>query len=204
MARVLSPTCLREAGAPATPMRQRVSASLRRRQEGRAGSLLIWLQPDMHLRYRGAAKRPVYALSPHLLRRAEGPSRRIEGDGAPKSANPIAPRSFAGSRRAPLGAPHAHLQQQQSHAIWQRFRHRAPLSIGHCAQVGQRPVAQQHCAQLGQRPVAQDQSVSQLLAGTPSGPGGSSNAARVLRCDEARGRQHLAPLFSRRLAKSAP
>ena len=34
-----------------------------------------------------------------------------------------------------------------------------------------------------------DRSVSQLLAGTPSGPGGSSNAARVPRCDEARRRR---------------
>ena len=47
-----------------------------------------------------------------------------------------------------------------------------------------------------------DRSVSQLLAGTPSGPGGSSNAARVPRCDEARRRRtpsrlttpHEAPL----------
>ena len=34
-----------------------------------------------------------------------------------------------------------------------------------------------------------DRSVSQLLAGTPSGPGGSSDAARVPRCDEARRRR---------------
>ena len=34
-----------------------------------------------------------------------------------------------------------------------------------------------------------DRAVSQLLAGTPSGPGGSSAAARVPRCDEARGRR---------------
>ena len=34
-----------------------------------------------------------------------------------------------------------------------------------------------------------DRAVSQLLAGTPSGPGGSSDAARVPRCDEARRRR---------------
>ena len=34
-----------------------------------------------------------------------------------------------------------------------------------------------------------DRAISQLLAGTPSGPGGSSAAARVPRCDEARRRR---------------
>jgi hypothetical protein len=43
-----------------------------------------------------------------------------------------------------------------------------------------RSVAQANCA---------DRAVSQLLAGTPSGPGGSSAAARVPRCDEARRRR---------------
>src|SRR3954464_7947359 len=43
-----------------------------------------------------------------------------------------------------------------------------------------RSVAQANCA---------DRAVSQLLAGTPSGPGGSSDAARVPRCDEARRRR---------------
>ena len=52
-----------------------------------------------------------------------------------------------------------------------RFRHRALLSSG---------PSRIECA---------DRSVSQLLAGTPSGPGGSSNAARVPRCDEARRRR---------------
>ena len=52
-----------------------------------------------------------------------------------------------------------------------RFRHRALLSSG---------PSRSECA---------DRSVSQLLAGTPSGPGGSSNAARVPRCDEARRRR---------------
>ena len=51
------------------------------------------------------------------------------------------------------------------------FRHRALLSSG---------PSRIECA---------DRSVSQLLAGTPSGPGGSSNAARVPRCDEARRRR---------------
>ena len=52
-----------------------------------------------------------------------------------------------------------------------RFRHRALLSSG---------PSRSECA---------DRSVSQLLAGTPSGPGGSSNAARVPPCDEARRRR---------------
>ena len=52
-----------------------------------------------------------------------------------------------------------------------RLRHRALLSSG---------PSRSECA---------DRSVSQLLAGTPSGPGGSSNAARVPRCDEARRRR---------------
>ncbi len=43
-----------------------------------------------------------------------------------------------------------------------------------------------------------DRSFSQLLAGTPSGPGGSSDAARVPRCDEAARAPHLRPA-SRRL-----
>ena len=43
-------------------------------------------------------------------------------------------------------------------------------------------------AQAGQRPIAQHQDISQLLAGTPNGPGGSSNAARVHSCVKARGR----------------
>ena len=51
------------------------------------------------------------------------------------------------------------------------FRHRALLSSG---------PSRIECA---------DRSVSQLLAGTPSGPGGSSNAARVPCCDEARRRR---------------
>ena len=51
------------------------------------------------------------------------------------------------------------------------FRHRALLSSG---------PSRIECA---------DRSVSQLLAGTPSGPGGSSNAARVPRCDKARRRR---------------
>ena len=46
-----------------------------------------------------------------------------------------------------------------------RLRHRALLSSG---------PSRSECA---------DRSVSQLLAGTPSGPGGSSAAARVPRCD---------------------
>ena len=52
-----------------------------------------------------------------------------------------------------------------------RFRHRALLSSG---------PSRSECA---------DRSVSQLLAGTPSGPGGSFDAARVPRCDEARRRR---------------
>ena len=52
-----------------------------------------------------------------------------------------------------------------------RFRHRALLSSG---------PSRSECA---------DRSVSQLLAGTPSGPGGSSNAARVPSCEKARRRR---------------
>ena len=58
-----------------------------------------------------------------------------------------------------------------AHAHLRRLRHRALLSSG---------PSRSECA---------DRSVSQLLAGTPSGPGGSSNAARVPRCDEARRRR---------------
>ncbi len=46
-----------------------------------------------------------------------------------------------------------------------------------------------------------DRAFSQLLAGTPSGPGGSPDAARVPRCDEARGRRTSSRL-SQRLARA--
>ena len=59
--------------------------------------------------------------------------------------------------------------------ILRRLRHRALLSSG---------PSRIECA---------DRSVSQLLAGTPSGPGGSSNAARVPRCDEAQQAPHPVP-----------
>jgi hypothetical protein len=79
-----------------------------------------------------------------------------------------------------------------------------------CAQVGQRPVAhlknsptQRSSAHVicgvssnGSAPglafsagLELPASVSWLPAGTPSGPGRSSDTARVLRCDEARGRR---------------
>ena len=63
---------------------------------------------------------------------------------------------------------HAGAFRRANHGV---FRHRALLSSG---------PSRIECA---------DRSVSQLLAGTPSGPGGSSNAARVPRCDEARRRR---------------
>jgi len=47
---------------------------------------------------------------------------------------------------------------------------------------------------------AKTQVVSQLLAGTPSGPGGSSNAARVPCCDKAR--RHRPRPASRRLMRT--
>jgi hypothetical protein len=64
-----------------------------------------------------------------------------------------------------------HTCAKQAHALLRRFPAPGPAFV--------RSVAHQ-CA---------DRSISQLLAGTPSGPGGSSAAARVPRCDEARRRR---------------
>ncbi len=63
---------------------------------------------------------------------------------------------------------HAGASRRANHGV---FRQRALLSSG---------PSRIECA---------DRAVSQLLAGTPSGPGGSSAAARVPRCDEARRRR---------------
>ena len=114
------------------------------------------------------------------MREASG--RWGRGDGAPKSAKSL--WLVPCGTQAPSGAPHALKQRsdsasknarhraKQAHALLRTFPAPGPAFV--------RSVAQANCA---------DRSVSQLLAGTPSGPGGSSDAARVPRCDEARRRR---------------
>ena len=58
-----------------------------------------------------------------------------------------------------------------------------------------------HCAQVGRRPVAQYPNVSQLLAGTRSGPGRSPGAARVHRLRTMRAGAATSSRFTERLAK---
>ena len=85
-------------------------------------------------------------------------------------------RSVRGMARRKAQNPYGSCIRQDDAGAFRRanhgvFRQRALLSSG---------PSRIECA---------DRSVSQLLAGTPSGPGGSSNAARVPRCDEARRRR---------------
>jgi hypothetical protein len=83
----------------------------------------------------------------------------------PARQHALKQRSDSASKNARQGAT-------QAHALLRAFSGTGPCF---------RPVRRAaNCA---------DRSVSQLLAGTPSGPGGSSNAARVPRCDEARRRR---------------
>ena len=97
--------------------------------------------------------------------------RAMRGGGAPKSAN-LWLRDPCGPQRAPLGAPFA-----------ASVRHRAPLS-------GQGLALKQE---------RNTQVVSQLLAGTRIGPGGSSDTARVPCCGKAR-RRHTPSRHYERLA----
>ena len=107
---------------------------------------------------------------------------------------------------------------EKRNLIARASRHAGASRRATCAQVGRRPVAHQkmrssrpeagsacYLRRLRQRtpldePATAGSLLSQLLAGTRSGPGGSSGAARVPRCDKARGRRTPSRLDAR-LAK---
>jgi hypothetical protein len=89
----------------------------------------------------------------------------LRRDGAPRSAKSL--WLVPCGTQAPRGAPHA-LMQQSGKRMLAATGPALVRSVAHL------------CA---------DRAFSQLLAGTPIGPGGSPDAARVPRCDEARGRR---------------
>jgi hypothetical protein len=116
-------------------------------------------------------------------RRAFGPP-QDEGGGAPKSANLWCPRSLAGQRRAPLGAPHALKHMRSSRPEAGSASLNSACYLRRLLRDTPGPALVRSVAHL-----RADRAFSQLLAGTPNGPGGSPGAARVPCCDKIRGRR---------------
>jgi len=114
----------------------------------------------------------------------------LKGDGAPKDANLIARalRHAGASRRATRASVATLLARRKG------FARAGAIAQQKNAPHPRAKRAHAHLRRLSAAGPAfsadlMPASVSQLLAGTPSGPGGSSDAVRVLRCDETRGRR---------------
>jgi hypothetical protein len=115
-----------------------------------------------------------------LLR--DGPNGPPQDEGmARRKAQTCGVRDPCGARRAPLGAPHALIL----------VRYRASRYLSACSDAPARmsfaAFSFRHRASLSV--TSYGRAISQLLAGTPNGPGRSSDAARVSCCDKTRGRR---------------
>jgi len=122
-----------------------------------------------------------------------------EGDGAPRSAVRMVSAILFENRGGRLAA--RHMCSSSEAVAHKRARHAAlsacylqrPYGVGPrfalSVEFRREGRERNKRAQGGRRPVAQRTSLSQLLAGTPSGPGGSSDAARVSCCDKTRERR---------------